>query len=58
MKPPFPISGRETVLNTVEISGQQPVTLPPFASPTHLNSPPTSPTRRSDARTNRDDNRR
>jgi Mg-chelatase subunit ChlD len=28
-----PIAGRETVLNTVEISGQQPVTLPPACLP-------------------------
>ena len=28
-----PIAGRETVLNTVEISGQQPVTLPPVCLP-------------------------
>jgi hypothetical protein len=29
----IPIAGRETVLNTVEISGQQPVTLPPVCLP-------------------------
>ncbi|HTV40288.1 MAG TPA: VWA domain-containing protein [Candidatus Sulfotelmatobacter sp.] len=29
----IPIEGRETVLNTVEISGQQPVTLPPVCLP-------------------------
>jgi Mg-chelatase subunit ChlD len=29
----IPISGRETVLNTVEISGQKPVTLPPVCLP-------------------------
>jgi Mg-chelatase subunit ChlD len=29
----IPIAGRETVLNTVEISGQQPVTLPPACLP-------------------------
>jgi Mg-chelatase subunit ChlD len=29
----IPISGRETVLNTVEIPGQQPVTLPPVCLP-------------------------
>jgi hypothetical protein len=28
-----PITGRETVLNTVEVSGQQPVTLPPVCLP-------------------------
>jgi Mg-chelatase subunit ChlD len=28
-----PIAGRETILNTVEISGQQPVTLPPACLP-------------------------
>ena len=29
----IPIAGRETLLNTVEISGQQPVTLPPVCLP-------------------------
>jgi hypothetical protein len=29
----IPVAGRETVLNTVEISGQQPVTLPPVCLP-------------------------
>ncbi len=29
----IPIEGRETVLNTVEVSGQQPVTLPPVCLP-------------------------
>jgi Mg-chelatase subunit ChlD len=29
----FPVAGRETVLNTVEISGQEPVTLPPVCLP-------------------------
>jgi hypothetical protein len=29
----IPIVGRETVLNTVEVSGQQPVTLPPVCLP-------------------------
>jgi Mg-chelatase subunit ChlD len=29
----IPIAGRETILNTVEISGQQPVTLPPACLP-------------------------
>jgi Mg-chelatase subunit ChlD len=29
----IPVAGRETVLNTVEISGQQPVTLPPACLP-------------------------
>jgi Mg-chelatase subunit ChlD len=29
----IPMAGRETVLNTVEISGQQPVTLPPVCLP-------------------------
>ena len=29
----IPIAGRETILNTVEISGQQPVTLPPVCLP-------------------------
>lgn len=29
----IPIEGRETVLNTVEITGQQPVTLPPICLP-------------------------
>jgi Mg-chelatase subunit ChlD len=29
----IPIAGRETVLNTVEIAGQQPVTLPPVCLP-------------------------
>ncbi|HTB83431.1 MAG TPA: VWA domain-containing protein [Candidatus Sulfotelmatobacter sp.] len=29
----IPVAGRETVLNTVEVSGQQPVTLPPVCLP-------------------------
>ncbi len=33
MEAAIPIAGRETVLNTVEISGQQPVTLPPACLP-------------------------
>ncbi len=33
METAIPIAGRETILNTVEIAGQQPVTLPPACLP-------------------------
>ena len=38
----IPIAGRETVLNTVEISGQQPVTLPPCVCRIRRNLRPTN----------------
>jgi Mg-chelatase subunit ChlD len=41
----IPIAGRETVLNTVEISGQQPVTLPPACLPYSPEFAPEQPRR-------------
>jgi len=45
----IPIAGRETVLNTVEISGQQPVTLPPVCLPYSPEFAPDQPGRGSAA---------
>jgi len=41
----IPVSGRETVLNTVEIAGQQPVTLPPVCLPYSPEFAPDTPGR-------------
>ncbi len=41
----IPVAGRETVLNTVEISGRQPVTLPPVCLPYSPEFAPDQPNR-------------